>query len=96
MHADIIYITPQMLKCLFEVLCSLDIHLTSEFAPGQQLRLKLCLSVVCKMLTRSRFLGEETYAKGESRDYLIDEQPTWCIDPLDGIYSRPATIINPY
>ncbi|KAJ5677837.1 uncharacterized protein N7477_003470 [Penicillium maclennaniae] len=27
---------------------------------------------------------EETYAKGESRDYLIDEQPTWCIDPLDG------------
>jgi myo-inositol-1(or 4)-monophosphatase len=31
-----------------------------------------------------RFLGEETYAKGESRDYLIDEQPTWCIDPLDG------------
>ncbi|KAJ5122436.1 uncharacterized protein N7443_002540 [Penicillium atrosanguineum] len=32
----------------------------------------------------ARFLGEETYAKGESRDYLIDEQPTWCIDPLDG------------
>ncbi|EPS32283.1 hypothetical protein PDE_07243 [Penicillium oxalicum 114-2] len=31
-----------------------------------------------------KFLGEETYAKGESRDYLIDEQPTWCIDPLDG------------
>ncbi|CAG8316339.1 unnamed protein product [Penicillium salamii] len=32
----------------------------------------------------SKFLGEETYAKGQSRDYLIDEQPTWCIDPLDG------------
>ncbi|KAJ5226782.1 uncharacterized protein N7469_006788 [Penicillium citrinum] len=31
-----------------------------------------------------KFLGEETYAKGQSRDYLIDEQPTWCIDPLDG------------
>lgn len=31
-----------------------------------------------------RFLGEETYAKGQSRDYLIDKQPTWCIDPLDG------------
>ncbi|CEJ58875.1 Putative Protein qutG [Penicillium brasilianum] len=31
-----------------------------------------------------QFLGEETYAKGASRDYLIDEQPTWCIDPLDG------------
>lgn len=31
-----------------------------------------------------RFLGEESYAKGQSRDYLIDEHPTWCIDPLDG------------
>ncbi|KAF3385643.1 Protein qutG [Penicillium rolfsii] len=31
-----------------------------------------------------KFLGEETYAKGASRDYLIDEKPTWCIDPLDG------------
>ncbi|KAK4862218.1 hypothetical protein LT330_003356 [Penicillium expansum] len=31
-----------------------------------------------------KFLGEEAYAKGQSRDYLIDEQPTWCIDPLDG------------
>ncbi|OKP12670.1 Protein qutG [Penicillium subrubescens] len=31
-----------------------------------------------------QFLGEESYAKGASRDYLIDEQPTWCIDPLDG------------
>lgn len=33
-----------------------------------------------------RFLGEETYAKGQSRDYLIDERPTWCIDPLDGMF----------
>jgi len=32
----------------------------------------------------SRFLGEETYSKGSSRDYLIDDQPTWCVDPLDG------------
>jgi myo-inositol-1(or 4)-monophosphatase len=31
-----------------------------------------------------KFLGEETYAKGQSREYLIDEQPTWCVDPLDG------------
>ncbi|KAJ5794074.1 hypothetical protein N7457_000673 [Penicillium paradoxum] len=31
-----------------------------------------------------KFLGEEAYAKGQSRDYLIEEQPTWCIDPLDG------------
>ncbi|KAL5356882.1 inositol monophosphatase [Aspergillus floccosus] len=31
-----------------------------------------------------KFLGEETYAKGQSRNYLIDENPTWCIDPLDG------------
>ncbi|OJJ49777.1 hypothetical protein ASPZODRAFT_58515 [Penicilliopsis zonata CBS 506.65] len=31
-----------------------------------------------------KFLGEETYAKGQSRDYLIDDQPTWVVDPLDG------------
>lgn len=33
-----------------------------------------------------RFLGEETYAKGQSREYLVDEKPTWCVDPLDGIH----------
>lgn len=33
----------------------------------------------------SRFLGEESYSKGSSRDYLIDDTvPTWCVDPLDG------------
>ncbi|KAL2006078.1 hypothetical protein VTN00DRAFT_9732 [Thermoascus crustaceus] len=31
-----------------------------------------------------KFLGEETYSKGQSREYLIDEKPTWCVDPLDG------------
>lgn len=33
-----------------------------------------------------KFLGEETYAKSKERNYLIDEQPTWCIDPLDGMF----------
>ncbi len=36
------------------------------------------------ILMRARFLGEETYSKGASRDYLIDDSPTWCVDPLDG------------
>ncbi|KAL1875494.1 hypothetical protein VTK73DRAFT_10044 [Phialemonium thermophilum] len=32
-----------------------------------------------------KFIGEETYSKGASRDYLIDSTtPTWCVDPLDG------------
>ncbi|CAJ2499641.1 Uu.00g024940.m01.CDS01 [Anthostomella pinea] len=31
-----------------------------------------------------KFLGEETYAKGGSREYLIGSEPTWCVDPLDG------------
>ncbi|KAF2097923.1 inositol monophosphatase [Rhizodiscina lignyota] len=31
-----------------------------------------------------KFLGEETYSKGSSRDYLIGNDPTWCVDPLDG------------
>ncbi|KAI3340115.1 inositol monophosphatase [Ustulina deusta] len=31
-----------------------------------------------------KFIGEETYSKGASRDYLIGDEPTWCVDPLDG------------
>ncbi|KAH8655259.1 QA-X [Xylariales sp. PMI_506] len=32
-----------------------------------------------------KFLGEESYSKGASRDYLISNtEPTWCVDPLDG------------
>ncbi|KAF2731807.1 inositol monophosphatase [Polyplosphaeria fusca] len=31
-----------------------------------------------------KFVGEESYSKGASRDYLIDDSPTWCVDPLDG------------
>jgi hypothetical protein len=37
------------------------------------------------ILTLVRFVGEESYSKGATRDYLIDESPTWCVDPLDGI-----------
>lgn len=31
-----------------------------------------------------KFVGEESYSKGASREYLIDDAPTWCVDPLDG------------
>lgn len=31
-----------------------------------------------------KFVGEESYSKGASREYLIDDSPTWCVDPLDG------------
>jgi myo-inositol-1(or 4)-monophosphatase len=31
-----------------------------------------------------RFVGEESYSKGASKEYLITDEPTWCIDPLDG------------
>ncbi|KJR81602.1 myo-inositol-1(or 4)-monophosphatase [Sporothrix schenckii 1099-18] len=32
-----------------------------------------------------QFLGEESYSKGASRDYLVDSAaPTWIVDPLDG------------
>ncbi|EFQ31985.1 inositol monophosphatase [Colletotrichum graminicola] len=30
------------------------------------------------------FLGEETYSAGASREYLVDDGPTWIVDPLDG------------
>lgn len=34
----------------------------------------------------NRFIGEETYSAGASRDYLAtaDQPATWCVDPLDG------------
>lgn len=41
----------------------------------------------CSSLTHasSRFIGEETYSAGASKDYLITpDHPTWCVDPLDG------------
>ncbi|KAH7363436.1 QA-X protein [Plectosphaerella cucumerina] len=31
-----------------------------------------------------KFLGEESYSAGASRDYLVGDDPTWVIDPLDG------------
>jgi myo-inositol-1(or 4)-monophosphatase len=33
---------------------------------------------------RNRFVGEESYSKGEAKHYLINDKPTWCVDPLDG------------
>jgi hypothetical protein len=36
------------------------------------------------LTTSISFIGEETYSKGSSRDYLITSRPTWCVDPLDG------------
>ncbi|KAF2473469.1 inositol monophosphatase [Lindgomyces ingoldianus] len=39
---------------------------------------------VMKKYPSHKFVGEESYSKGSSRDYLIDDSPTWCIDPLDG------------
>lgn len=34
----------------------------------------------------NRFVGEESYSKGASKEYLITDEPTWCVDPLDGKY----------
>ncbi|KAH8779157.1 inositol monophosphatase [Hyaloscypha sp. PMI_1271] len=31
-----------------------------------------------------KFIGEETYSSGSSKQYLIDSSPTWVVDPLDG------------
>ena len=30
------------------------------------------------------FIGEETYSKGSSKEYLVKDEPTWVVDPLDG------------
>ncbi|KAK5635584.1 hypothetical protein RRF57_011296 [Xylaria bambusicola] len=41
-------------------------------------------SSIQKKYSTHKFIGEETYSKGASRDYLIGDEPTWCVDPLDG------------
>ena len=30
------------------------------------------------------FIGEESYSKGSSKQYLVTSGPTWVVDPLDG------------
>ncbi|KAH8807515.1 inositol monophosphatase [Xylogone sp. PMI_703] len=30
------------------------------------------------------WIGEEGYSKSNSKEYLIGDAPTWCVDPLDG------------
>ncbi|EKG20713.1 Inositol monophosphatase [Macrophomina phaseolina MS6] len=39
---------------------------------------------ITKRFPSHKFIGEETYSKGSSKDYLVDEEPTWIVDPLDG------------
>ncbi|OIW28131.1 QA-X protein [Coniochaeta ligniaria NRRL 30616] len=40
---------------------------------------------IAEKYPRHKFLGEESYSRSSSRDYLItDAAPTWCVDPLDG------------
>ncbi|KAF1352510.1 QA-X protein [Delphinella strobiligena] len=39
---------------------------------------------ITKRYPSHKFIGEETYSKGSSKEYLIKDEPTWCIDPLDG------------
>lgn len=40
--------------------------------------------ICCYLHLSPSFIGEETYSKGASKDYLITSAPTWCVDPLDG------------
>lgn len=51
---------------------------TSESPPGSS------LYGVEVLIAPNRFIGEETYSAGSSKEYLIDDEPTWCVDPLDG------------
>ncbi|KAK7718669.1 hypothetical protein SLS64_002629 [Diaporthe eres] len=39
---------------------------------------------ISKIYPSHKFIGEETYSAGSSKEYLINDEPTWCVDPLDG------------
>lgn len=39
---------------------------------------------IARMYPDHDFIGEETYSKGQSKQYLVTDSPTWVVDPLDG------------
>lgn len=39
---------------------------------------------ILKQYPHHDFIGEETYSKGSSKEYLVTDKPTWIVDPLDG------------
>lgn len=41
-------------------------------------------TAIQKQYPSHSFIGEETYSKGSSKDYLVKNDPTWIVDPLDG------------
>ncbi|KAI3394601.1 hypothetical protein diail_2524 [Diaporthe ilicicola] len=41
-------------------------------------------SSISKKYPTHKFIGEETYSAGSTKEYLINDEPTWCVDPLDG------------
>jgi myo-inositol-1(or 4)-monophosphatase len=41
-------------------------------------------STIQSKYPKHAFLGEETYSKGSSKEYIIQNGPTWVVDPLDG------------
>lgn len=51
--------------------------------------LQCCLLHITSLTWGCRFVGEESYSKGASKDYLITDEPTWCVDPLDGMAPPP-------
>ncbi|RGP76983.1 qa-x [Fusarium longipes] len=45
---------------------------------------KLAVNPLIASVDLVSFLGEESYSAGASRTYLVDDKPTWVVDPLDG------------
>ncbi|CAM1511953.1 Fc.00g094660.m01.CDS01 [Cosmosporella sp. VM-42] len=45
---------------------------------------KFIQSSISKKYPDHAFVGEESYSAGASREYLVDDRPTWIVDPLDG------------
>lgn len=41
-------------------------------------------STIRKRYPTHAFVGEESYSKGSSRVYLVQDGPTWIVDPIDG------------
>ena len=63
----------------FEKLNAVDIVTQTDNDVEEFIRLS-----VAKRYPSHSFLGEESYSKGSSKEYLIKDDPTWVVDPLDG------------
>ncbi|KAJ7628566.1 protein qutG [Roridomyces roridus] len=59
---------------------------------------KLIREAILKEYPEHAFIGEESYSAGEEKRFLLKDEPTWIVDPVDGtvnmVHMFPMTAIS--